>query len=67
MIQSRKAKYLSTSLLPWYPAALNVPASKHNEKCTPGFSGLILFALSLILYSEFPAVHSLLSSRSSHF
>lgn len=42
-IQCRKAKCLSTALFPWYPAALNVPVSEYNDKCTAGFSGSIFF------------------------
>lgn len=67
-IQWRKAKCLSTALFPWYPAALNVPVSEYNDKCTAGFSGSIFFPLCLYelcsKYSEFSTIHGLLSSWS---
>lgn len=50
-IQCRKAKCLSTALFPWYPAALNVPVSEYNDKCTAGFSGSIFFPFACTNYA----------------
>lgn len=68
MIQCRKAKCFSTALFPWYPAALNVPVSEYNDKCTAGFSGSIFFPLCLYELcskcSEFSTINGLLRAWS---
>lgn len=59
-IQYRKAKSLSTALFPWYPAALNVPVSEHNDECTAGFSGLIFIFFPFAWINYAPNIQNFL-------